>query len=360
MMLIHIPFSIHQSKPEIYMEQTNLSKPKQPIITIAKWIFTIISLLLVIVNIIDKAIISTLIFILIGFLLLPPLTDFWKSKLPFLNNKFIKGGMLLILFIVAVLCAPDAGNTTEVNDGKQFTKKSVTKSIEDYVTANKNLSIIRNMDLLIDNHNLFNNASIQKWDFDNTLKLNKETRTAIYEPFVGDSIQSGLFLKGRTKENAIVGYKIKFYFDNKNKVKNIEAIVFNGEDLQSWDDSDNIDLSKLLLVDKVESQKALIAQQAAEATSQQLDNEKNEEFKDKCLSKWNGACPALQDLVKDNLRDPDSYKHIETNCINMGDYVLVTMKYKAKNGFGGYDIGIVKAKVSWDCEVLGIVEQSNL
>ncbi len=342
------------------MEQTNLPKPNHTIVTIVKWIFAILSFILACINLIDKAIISTMIFILIGILLLPPLTDFWKSEMPFISNKFIKSGLLFILFVIALLCAPDTGNKTKANHGKEFTEKNIIKPINDYVAANKNLLIIKNMEILIDNHNLFNNASIQKWDFENTLKLNKETRTAIYEPFVGDSIQSGLFLKERTKENAIVGYKIKFYFDNQNKIKNAEAIVFNGEDLQTWDDSNTIDLSKLLLVDKIESKKAFIAQEAAEAKNQQQANEKNEEFKDKCLSKWNGACPALQDLVKDNLRDPDSYKHIETTCINMGDYVLVTMKYKAKNGFGGYGIGIVKAKVSWGCEVLGIVEQSSL
>ena len=36
--------------------------------------------------------------------------------------------------------------------------------------------------------------------------------------------------------------------------------------------------------------------------------------------------------IKDNLKDPDSFKHIQHALIDDG----IVVKYRAKNGFGGY------------------------
>lgn len=42
-----------------------------------------------------------------------------------------------------------------------------------------------------------------------------------------------------------------------------------------------------------------------------------------------------ESLIKKNLRDPDSYQLIE---ITPETGKLVTVKYRAKNGFGGYNV----------------------
>ena len=71
------------------------------------------------------------------------------------------------------------------------------------------------------------------------------------------------------------------------------------------------------------------------------------------FSGWDGAHRSLQRLVKKNLNDPDSYSHIETLYSDKGDHVYIEMKYRAKNGFGGYVVETIKAKAT----VSGVVTE---
>ena len=68
------------------------------------------------------------------------------------------------------------------------------------------------------------------------------------------------------------------------------------------------------------------------------------------FSSWNGAHRNLEQRVKAGLKDPDSYEHIETRYTDKGDYISVYMKYRAKNGFGGY---VVETAVA-NCTLAGV------
>ena len=58
-----------------------------------------------------------------------------------------------------------------------------------------------------------------------------------------------------------------------------------------------------------------------------------------CLSGWDGSHRGLVRQVRDNLRDPDSFDHIETLISPNNEGIhTVTMKYRARNGFGGMNI----------------------
>lgn len=90
----------------------------------------------------------------------------------------------------------------------------------------------------------------------------------------------------------------------------------------------------------------------------QADNVKDQKsaFEDKCISRWDGACNALERVVKYNMKDPSSYEHIDTRYKVLYDegYMIVVMKYRGKNSFGAFVINRVEAKVSFDCEVLSV------
>ena len=73
------------------------------------------------------------------------------------------------------------------------------------------------------------------------------------------------------------------------------------------------------------------------------------------FSGWNGAHRELEKLVKNNLNDPDSYEHIETRYNDNVDHIYVVMKYRAKNGFGGYVVETIAAKASVSGMVTEIV-----
>lgn len=60
-----------------------------------------------------------------------------------------------------------------------------------------------------------------------------------------------------------------------------------------------------------------------------------------CLSSWDGSHAAFKRDVKNRMRDPSSFEHIETGVtsISSSNTHNVHMKYRAKNGFGGYVVG---------------------
>lgn len=66
-----------------------------------------------------------------------------------------------------------------------------------------------------------------------------------------------------------------------------------------------------------------------------------------CLNSWNGSHRGVVNWLKDNLRDPDSYEHIETRITPVntaGEHTLI-MQYRARNGFGGMTVETLTATV---------------
>jgi len=56
-------------------------------------------------------------------------------------------------------------------------------------------------------------------------------------------------------------------------------------------------------------------------------------------SEWDGSVYQVEDYLKDNLKDPDSYDNIEWGPVQKtNNGFMVRCKYRAKNSFGGYDI----------------------
>jgi hypothetical protein len=87
-----------------------------------------------------------------------------------------------------------------------------------------------------------------------------------------------------------------------------------------------------------------------EANSQQLRIQMiNSQF-----SSWNGSHKNLVKHVKDHMNDPRSFKHVETGYSDKGEYILVSMKFRGKNAFGGVITNVINAKVDLDGEILEI------
>lgn len=89
---------------------------------------------------------------------------------------------------------------------------------------------------------------------------------------------------------------------------------------------------------------AELAKEAAQKAEKEKEN-KRKGFH--CLSSWNGSHPALKKYAEENMRDPDSFEHIETRITPVtenGTHQLI-MKYRAKNGFGGMTVGSAIATI---------------
>lgn len=58
-----------------------------------------------------------------------------------------------------------------------------------------------------------------------------------------------------------------------------------------------------------------------------------------CLSGWDGSSASLVGQVKLQLREPDSFEHIETRITpEVNGKHTVMMQYRARNGFGGMNV----------------------
>lgn len=71
-----------------------------------------------------------------------------------------------------------------------------------------------------------------------------------------------------------------------------------------------------------------------------------------CLSAWDGSHRAVVAYVKERLREPSSFEHISTRITpvnDKGEHTLV-MEYRARNGFGGMNVGSILATIrNSDC-----------
>lgn len=80
-----------------------------------------------------------------------------------------------------------------------------------------------------------------------------------------------------------------------------------------------------------------------------------------CLSSWDGSSAPLVESVKASLRDPDSFKHVETRIgPNKNGKHKLFMQYRARNGFGGMNVGYATAEVDHDtCDVTNVKMADN-
>ena len=66
-----------------------------------------------------------------------------------------------------------------------------------------------------------------------------------------------------------------------------------------------------------------------------------------CLSGYDGSHRGVEQFIKQNLRDPNSYEHVQTRItpVKDGEHTLFT-SYRARNGFGGMTSGSAIATVN--------------
>ena len=87
---------------------------------------------------------------------------------------------------------------------------------------------------------------------------------------------------------------------------------------------------------------------------------------EKQFSPWDGRHIQLYNFLKENLRDPDSLEHIESSYERKRGakgwekgVIEVKVKYRAKNGFGGYNVESISADCDLDGNILKINEYAH-
>jgi len=367
------------------MNTNGTNSSNQKVITILKWIFSILIGLSALGALASKSFLSCLILLLVASLLFPPLTEFWRNKLPFLKNRIAKIAIVIVLLIIGMTVSNDIDKTASTNKQKEETKseQTVTKS-EDKIVETEEVEIIPTIKyeilhetikrydkapsyfVLIDEVNLSNDNF--KEDIKNLInKIVTEKGGKISIDILDNKNAIDLFYKSHYGANTL-GRIL-----NKSELAQLEkhsVASFSGElDTDMYPNTlyifpsasesttkvgkyvEIIEYKPLVKDDRiVKKQRADLDNQKAQSDEKKQDFEKN------CFSSWDGSHRELVKLVKANMNDKKSFEHQETTYTTLDDYVVVIMKFREKNALGNVVLNSVKAKVSYNCKVLEIME----
>lgn len=77
------------------------------------------------------------------------------------------------------------------------------------------------------------------------------------------------------------------------------------------------------------------------------------------FSEWDGSHYNLNRLIKQNMKDADSFKHVETVYQSYEDYLIIKTTYKGTNSFGGVVTNSITVKSDLDGNILEVISQNN-
>ncbi|MFA6941684.1 MAG: hypothetical protein WCQ54_12025 [Clostridiaceae bacterium] len=109
-------------------------------------------------------------------------------------------------------------------------------------------------------------------------------------------------------------------------------------------------LEEKALAEKAAENKKALAEKAAADYKEWISNQ---------FSAWDGSHIYLVKLVKENLNDPSSFKHVNTVYWDKGNYLIVKMTYRANNAFGALILQNVTAKSDYKTDTITIISQND-
>lgn len=346
------------------MAQSNSTPVKQRVLTILKWVFAVFFFIMALAMFKDKAFISILLLAIGGLLLLPPLTEFWRSKIPFLKNKFAKAGILFVLFVAGFTLNPNISKNTHKTASKEEVKELDFDEKKEILIAfikedklNKSISNIKKLGEIGELFNSGNYATIHPHDgyISEITDSVSNKKILLFNPRF-DFNERNNYLKNDSKKGTLKNYTMLFDIDNTGKIigkkteiiySKIGKVIFENDSVPSYES----------FIDQkiVENQKMNIEAEQLIAKTQKEYEERKKAFEEKCLSSWDGSHRELVELVEKSMNDPKSFEHNETRYKLFKDYAVVIMSFRGKNAFGGTVLNSVTAKVSLDdCSVISV------
>ncbi|WP_395043652.1 hypothetical protein [Flavobacterium sp.] len=349
------------------MTNPNLTSTKQSIFKIAKWILSVIFVFAILGSLLDKAFLSAVIFLIIALLLMPPLTEFWKSKFNFLNNKLIKGGLLFVLFVVGVTANPNISkNNSKTNqfsssDEMEFEDKEdiLIDYVKKNITTDKSIQNISKLGEIGEFFNKGNYSTVYPNDgyISEQMDSLSKKKILVFNPRF-DFESENTYLLNDAKNGKLVDYIIHFEVDNSGKIVSKKTyITYSKTGKVEYENNKVPDYNTLIDKKIIENQKLNNDAEVLVAKQQEANEKRKKEFEEKCLDGWDGSHTELVRMRKKTMGNPKSFEHVETTYRLFGDYAVVYMKYRGENSFGAVILTSLTAKVSLeDCSVISVEE----
>lgn len=110
----------------------------------------------------------------------------------------------------------------------------------------------------------------------------------------------------------------------------------NIEKMEPSEDTPFLTVSPTMLTDEIVDQQPVTSKETttAEEAPSYYDSQARKDWIGSQFSIWNGAHKDLEDIIKRNLNDEKSYKHIETNYIDCNDQTMCDMVNELLSGAG--------------------------
>ncbi|MBI2257513.1 MAG: hypothetical protein HYU67_01270 [Flavobacteriia bacterium] len=359
--------------------ETNYAKFfNQKNIKILNWIFSILIGIISIQSLMSFQFVKGIILLLVALLLIPLLKDFWRNKFPFLNNKVINNLIIIFLFFIGIQIGND---NNESAHNKKHEKKTLINSEHNKSNKTEKIhsikyeiinEIIKRYDnsphyiVLIDEVDLSNNKF--KLEIENLInKIVTEKGAKISIDIFDNKNALNVFNKSHYVENTL-GRIL-----NKDELVQLEKHYissFDGElETEIYPNTlnffpsatkKNAKLGKY--IETIEYNPIINDYRIVKKQRAQLDyqktmlEKKKKEFENKCFNSLDGSHRELVKYVKSNMNDKKSFSHEETTYITLDEYVVVNMKFRGKNAYGNIVLDKIKAKISYNCEVLEIID----
>ncbi|WP_336127845.1 hypothetical protein [Mesoflavibacter sp. CH_XMU1422-2] len=298
-------------------------------ITILKWFFGIIFLIGGLGGLFTSFL-TGIIFLLLGFFILPPTYELFAKKTKLNLPSWAKWATVIIGFIIASFtidnsnAEKDAEMDLVVKKASEFINSGQIDSAKVYIEkAKSQYSSTKNK--AVDLENELNKYQSEDFAKETLVSMTDEE----FEQLKNDQLTKN-YLSQKSLNTEFIALM-------KTQAPEREKIIKE-------------------IAEKKE-QERIARELEAERKKQEEINKNRKENVEKQFSAWDGSHPKLSRMIKENCRNPDSYGHIETRFRDDGNSIFVITKYRAENGFGGMTIGSVSARVDFDGNVLEIVSQ---
>jgi hypothetical protein len=274
-------------------------------------------------------------FIIISFLLLPPLRKFVYSKT---NKELSVKARAATIFTVLVACGVFLGQAQDKKDQKlavQQAEKAAKVRQENIYHYNQNKNQI-------------------------LAKANEDLSRKDYQSIV---YHTSKYLVSGDKKLLNIYTAAKSAIEEKQKKEKTKSLLAKLKAVPQLDFEQNKNIYQLLskMHPSDEKYKEKLVHYTAKIEQYKQEKIAAEERKKKIerqFSSWDGSHNNLERFIKEEMNDPDSYEHDNTIYWDKGSYLVVKTTYRGKNAFGGVVRNFVTAKVSLDGDILQILDRT--
>lgn len=198
----------------------------------------------------------------------------------------------------------------------------------------------------------------------NNLINDKKYEEAVIE------IQKYSYVKDNELDSLLKKTKVQISLETQKEnmkiAKEKQKIFLNNlyEKLSKIPENDHLENIKILeMIDKIEplnidNKSSLQKHKEQQKIIDDIEQKKQDRKKmiSSYFSPWDGSCTILENYIKENMNDPDSYKHVETRYGDYGDYLTIRTKYRGKNAFGGTVTNYAAIKIDLNTKKITVIE----